>query len=75
MFYCSICAIFAIMGKKVVTVDETVNKDIVLRVRITPYIDNELTRMADRWECNRSELARVVLTNFVNEMAGDEGEG
>lgn len=62
------------MGKKVVTIDETVNKDIALRVRITPYIDNELTRMAARWECSRSELVRVVLCNFVNEMSGDGDE-
>lgn len=54
--------------KKICTVDESVNKDVILRVRLSPHLDNELTRYADKWECKRSELVRVVLLNFINEM-------
>jgi hypothetical protein len=61
------------MGKKVITSDETVNKDIALRVRITPYIDNELSVLADQWNCTRSDLVRVVLLNFIEE--GHEKQG
>ncbi len=64
------------MAKKVITADTTVNKDITMVVRLTPYLDNELTRISQQWESSRSELVRVVLLNFVNEVAGeDEKQG
>lgn len=63
------------MGKKVITKDTTVNKDITMVVRLTPYLDNELTRISQQFDSSRSELVRVVLMNFVNEISGDEGEG
>ena len=73
MFYCCLFAIFVIMGK-VITTDTTVNKDIGLRVRITPYLDNELTRIAESYECTRSDLVRVVLINFVETIGQADGK-
>jgi metal-responsive CopG/Arc/MetJ family transcriptional regulator len=63
------------MNKKVITSDTTVNKDITMVVRLTPYLDNELTRISTEYNSTRSELVRVVLMNFVNEIANDEDEG
>ena len=56
------------MGKRIIVVDDTVNKNIMLRVRITPYLDKELERIAEQFECSRSDLVRVVLLNFVENM-------
>lgn len=58
-------------SKKVITLDTSVNKDIMLRVRITPYIDNELNRLSDKWGCTKSDLVRVMLLNsleLINEI-------
>lgn len=63
------------MGTKVITTDNTVNKDIMLRVRITPYLDNEMSRIAQQFDCTRSDLVRVVLFNFVEDFSNDEKSG
>lgn len=52
------------------------NKVVLLRVRITPYIDNELTRISTEWDCKRSELVRVVLFNYVySHIEKEKSEG
>ena len=61
-------------SKKVITLDTSVNKDIMLRVRITPYIDNELNRLSDKWGCTRSDLARVMLLNSLRLINENEEE-
>lgn len=46
----------------------------MLRVRITPYIDNELNRLSDKWGCTRSDLARVMLLNSLRLINENEEE-
>lgn len=47
----------------------------MLRVRITPYLDNEMSRIAQQFDCTRSDLVRVVLFNFVEDFSNEKSGG
>ena len=58
-------------SKKVIVKDITVNKDVSLVVRLTPYLNNELNRVSKEWGSSKSDIIRVVLMNFFSEMDDD----
>lgn len=64
------------MGNRQVIADTTVNMDARITIRLSPHLNQELTRISTEHGVDRSIVLRTALTKMLNDMERcDENEG
>ena len=64
-----------VMGQRQTTTDTTVNMDARITIRLSPYLNHELTRISTEQGVDRSLVLRAAFTQMLNQMRNDDKQG
>lgn len=64
-----------VMGQRQTTTDTTVNMDARITIRLSPYLNHELTRISTELGVDRSLVLRAAFTQMLNQMRNDDKQG